>query len=87
MSLHAILFSAFAACVFTANASALAPAWPSGVLDEDDPRVIAFYDGQCGAFADRQGLTGNGRQDYLAECRQNAREIWPVGWGEGGSDE
>jgi hypothetical protein len=55
------------------------PQWPQNAENEQDPRVVAFYEGRCGNFADRQGLTGTDRENFITQCRVNAPELWPVG--------
>ena len=60
------------------------PAWPAGAQKKDDPRVLAFYDGMCAQWADQNGLTGKKRDAYLAKCRTDAGEVYPVGYAQGG---
>ena len=60
------------------------PVWPAGAQKKDDPRVLAFYDGMCGYWADQKGLTGAKRDDYLAKCGKDASTVFPVGYVEGG---
>ncbi|KPK56302.1 MAG: hypothetical protein AMS22_01725 [Thiotrichales bacterium SG8_50] len=56
-----------------------APQWPQNAENEQDPRVVAFYEGRCTNFADEQGLSGTERENFIAQCRHNAPEVWPVG--------
>jgi hypothetical protein len=55
-------------------------AWPAGAQDKQDSRVLAFYDAQCGHWADGQGLSGEQRSAYLERCRADAAKIYPVGY-------
>lgn len=67
------------------SASTRSPQWPAGALDKDDPRVLAFYDGVCGRYADDNGLSGAQRDAYLANCRADMPAVFPVGYDEGSS--
>jgi hypothetical protein len=58
------------------------PVWPSGVLDKNDARVLAFYAGVCDQWADQNGLQGEDRENYLVRCRANGPAIFPVGYEE-----
>jgi hypothetical protein len=60
------------------------PVWPAGAQKKDDAQVIAFYDGMCAQWADRNGLTSDAREAYLAKCRKDAAKALPVGYAEGG---
>jgi hypothetical protein len=60
------------------------PVWPAGAHKKDDARVVAFNDGMCAQWADRNGLTGEKRDAYLTKCRADAPAIYPVGYAEGG---
>lgn len=64
------------------SASTTSPQWPSGTLDKNDPRVLAFYDGLCSRNADDNGLRGTERDTYLAKCRANMPAVFPVGYDE-----
>ena len=77
-----ILLGAVAAAPVASAADG--PVWPSGVRQKDDPTLLAFYGAQCAQYADRNGLTGEKRDAYLAQCRQNMPAIFPVGSAEGG---
>jgi hypothetical protein len=70
-----------ASMAVTATAS---PQWPAGALQKDDPRVIAFYDGMCAQYADRQGLAGSARDAFIANCRASIPRVFPVGYDEAG---
>ena len=56
-----------------------APQWPQNAANEQDPRVVAFYEGRCSNYADQQGLTGTERENFITQCRTSAPEVWPVG--------
>ena len=51
-------------------------------LLKDDPRVLAFYDGMCAQYADRQGLVGPARDAFVANCRASIPQVFPVGYDE-----
>lgn len=68
------------ACAVAAE-QATPPVWPAGATDKKDPKVLAFYDGQCQYWADRQGLGGDARVAYLTTCRANASKVYAVGYG------
>lgn len=66
------------------------PDWPAGVQDKNDPTIMAFYDGQCARYADRNDLTGDERQAFVSNCRSSISAVFPVGYaggGDGGGDE
>lgn len=67
-----------------AGFAADAPVWPNGVATKDDPMLLAFYGGQCTQYADRNGLTGEQREAYLAKCRASIPNVFPAGYAPGG---
>jgi len=54
--------------------------WPTGVQDENDARLVAFYDAQCAAWADDNKLGGSARDAYIAKCAKEMPELYPVGF-------
>lgn len=79
------LFSASALALSTASIAATTtatPSWPSGALEKTDPRVLAFYDGMCEHYADRQGLIGDARGSFVTRCRGSIPKVFPVGYDE-----
>ena len=55
-------------------------AQPSLIGQSDqEPQVVAFYDQQCNQYADAAGLTGEKRDAYVAQCKADAPQVWPVG--------
>lgn len=46
--------------------------------------LLAFYGGQCTQYADRNGLTGEEREAYLAKCRASIPNVFPAGYAPGG---
>jgi len=54
--------------------------WPTGVQQESDTRVVAFYNAQCAEWADNNGLQGGARDGYIAKCLQEMPSIYPVGY-------
>ena len=69
--------------------AAKGPQWPNGAEDKNDPQVLAFYDGMCAQYADRQGLGGNAREAFVTRCRGSIPNVFPVGYDEssGGGEE
>ena len=63
----------------TAFASAAQLQWPADAQDESDPRVVAFYNGQCGQWAVENGLKGEAAANFTSNCVKNAPDVWPVG--------
>lgn len=78
---RAVVGLAFAAVAAVALAATVP--YPSGATSEDDPRVVAFYAGQCKQWADQQGLSGQTREGFLAKCQANMPKVLPVGLSEG----
>jgi hypothetical protein len=60
------------------------PVWPAGAQKKDDPRVLAFYDGQCARYADQNGLSGEKRDAFMSSCLASIPAVFPVGYAEGG---
>ncbi len=60
------------------------PVWPSGATKKDDPQLLAFNDAQCAQYADKNGLTGEKRDTFLAKCLKDIPAVFPVGAAEGG---
>jgi len=60
------------------------PVWPAGAQKKDDPRVLAFYDGQCALYADQSGLAGDKREAFVSNCLASLPSVFPVGYAEGG---
>jgi hypothetical protein len=73
---------ALAPAASMAAAATASPQWPAGALQKDDPRVLAFYDGMCAQYADRQGLVGPARDAFVANCRASIPQVFPVGYDE-----
>jgi hypothetical protein len=82
------LFALAPLVAVASNQAATQPVWPSGVLDKSDTRVLAFYAGVCDQWADRNGLQGDDRENYLVRCRANGPAVFPVGYddSEGGGE-
>lgn len=70
-----------AVCVFAGSiqASSSLPVFPVDALEDSDPRVVAFYSGQCEQWAAGQGLQGIEKQEYVNNCQANGPAIWPFG--------
>ena len=54
--------------------------WPTGALNENDTRVVAFYNAQCAEWADGNGIAGGNRDGYIAKCIKEMPELYPVGY-------
>ena len=63
------------------------PQWPAGATNDNDPRVVAFYQAQCQQWATEGQMAGQNQSDYVAKCLTNAPSIWPVGQEQGGPGE
>jgi hypothetical protein len=92
LTLAAAMLTAAAAFVpgtLLAAAAGQSPEWPAGAQQKDDPRVLAFYDGMCAQYADRQGLGGDAREAFVTRCRGSIPNVFPVGYDEssGGGEE
>ena len=48
--------------------------------DENTPAVKAYYERQCKAWADENGLQGEARESYLKSCQADMPKVLPVGW-------
>lgn len=70
-----------AVCVFAGSLSAATDVviYPVDALEESDPRVAAFYLGQCESWANQRGLAGIEKQNYVNGCQANGPAIWPFG--------
>ena len=64
---------------FAASAHAATPTWPADAVDENDPRVLSFYAQQCDQWANESTLQGEARDNFLANCKASAADVWPVG--------
>lgn len=53
--------------------------WPADAQDESDPRVVAFYNGQCAQWATENGLKGEAAANFTSNCVKNGPSVWPVG--------
>lgn len=53
--------------------------YPAGAQSEKDPKVIAYYQGQCDKYATAQGLQGKPRNAFVQKCLVDAPKVWPVG--------
>ena len=80
MSKKILTIAALAAIPALAGASL--PQWPQGTMDENDPRVGAFYQAQCNAWSDQSGRQGEDRQKYQTWCVQQMAFLRPVGFEE-----
>lgn len=76
------LCSIAALAAIPALASASLPQWPQGTMDEQDPRVGAFYQAQCSAWSEQSGRQGEEREKYQAWCVQQMASLRPVGFEE-----
>jgi hypothetical protein len=79
MNTKAALSAALLLCAGSSMADSNPVVFPAGAQDGNDPRVAAFYVGQCEAWAREQGLTGIEKQNYVNNCQANGPAIWPVG--------
>jgi hypothetical protein len=61
--------------------------WPADAKDENDTRVLAWYQARCDSWASEQQLAGQSRNSYVEQCRKNAPQTWPVGLDPSTSDE
>jgi len=76
-----------ASAAVPAASPAQGPQWPAGAADKSDRRVLAFYDDMCAQYADRQGLTGDARDDFISGCRTSIPRVFPVGYDEASGGE
>lgn len=82
------VLSIAALAAIPALSSASLPQWPQGTMDEQDPRVGAFYQAQCAAWSDQAGRQGEAREKYQTWCVQQMASLRPVGFEEDkGGDE
>ena len=77
--------AALTATAAMADMAASAPQWPADAQEKNDPRVLAFYDGTCAQYADRQGLVGEAHDAFVTRCRGSIPRVFPVGYEEGDS--
>lgn len=63
----------------TGTLHAAEPQWPQDALNEEDPRVQAFYTERCTQWTEQSTLQGLARDDFKANCMGNAPTLWPVG--------
>ncbi len=61
-------------------AVAAEPQWPQDAVDEQDPRVIAFYNQRCAQWTDESQLQNQAREAFHANCMASAPQLWPVGF-------
>lgn len=79
MKKQALLILALLAMSGTALAAQRAPEWPADATKENDPRVVAFYQGRCNQWAEENGLEAEARSNFVENCLQAAPTVWPVG--------
>ena len=75
MTRHTLL----AATLLAVAGTALAAEYPAGARSEDEPQMVAFYQSQCTGYADENGLQGDSRDAFIANCMKNAPAALPVG--------
>jgi len=79
MKKNALLTLALLASAGTVLAAQTTAEWPANATNENDPRVLAFYQARCNQWADEKGLEAEARSSYLENCLQAAPQVWPVG--------